>query len=423
LTDLKGKSFMAVDKNAFGGFLMGWREFQDHGIDPLHDFSELKFVGLPQDPIVFAVRDGKIDAGMVRTDTLERMAMDGRIDLADFRILNPQRMAGFPFALSTRLYPEWPFSRTRNTPDELAQKVAIALLALPSGSRTAKASNSAGWTVPLDYTSVHELYKTLRVGPYQDYGRASFADILRQYWRWLALIALLIALMLVNTAYILTLNRNLKQSQKRLTEITRQLEHSNQRLEKLSLLDGLTGIANHRHFQEVLDKEWRWAQRHGTALTLLMIDVDFFKKFNDSAGHPAGDECLRKVAQTLYGLARRPRDLVARYGGEEFAVVLPGTDKQGAAAVAERMRAAVENLAIANEGLPEKKCITVSVGVARAGKLRHAATTEIVAAADKALYEAKEAGRNCVRIAPNDLKDIHSHGDVGDGGIAPPPLH
>ncbi|MBI3545491.1 MAG: diguanylate cyclase [Gammaproteobacteria bacterium] len=402
LTDLKGKSFMAVDKNAFGGFLMGWREFKDQGIDPFRDFSELKFVGLPQDPIVTAVRDGKIDAGMVRTDTLERMAMDGKINLADFRILNPQQTAGFPFALSTRLYPEWPFSRVRTTPDGLAQKVAIALLSLPPDSAAAKASRSAGWTVPLDYNSVHELYKTLQVGPYQDYGKASLADILRQYWRWLALMAVMIVLMLINTAYILKLNRHLKKSQKQLIEITHQLENSNKQLEKLSLLDGLTGIANHRHFQDLLNKEWRWAQRHGTPLTLLMLDIDFFKKFNDSAGHPAGDECLKKVARALYDLARRPRDLVARYGGEEFTVVLPGTDTAGAVAVAERMRAAVEKLAIPNKGLPGETSVTVSIGVASAGKSRHATPTEIIAAADKALYEAKETGRNCVRVAASD---------------------
>lgn len=399
LSDLIGKSFMAVDKNAFGGFLMGWLEFKNHDIDPFQDFSELKFVGLPQDPIVLAVRDGKIDAGMVRTDTLERMAADGRIDMADFRVLNPQYVTGFPFALSTRLYPEWPFSRARHTSDELAQKVAIALLALPANSPEAKASKSAGWTVPLDYSSVHELYKILRVGPYHDYGRASLADILRQYWHWVGLISLMIALMLLNTAYILQLNRNLKLSQKKLIDITHQLEHSNHQLEKLSLIDGLTGIANHRHFQDTMNKEWRWAQRHGTPLTLLMIDIDFFKKYNDSVGHPAGDKCLKKVAQTLHKLAQRPRDLVARYGGEEFAVVLPGTDMSGAKAVAERMRAAVEHLEISNKGLDKGKHVTISVGVAYADSSRHAKPAEMLAAADKALYEAKETGRNKVCVA------------------------
>lgn len=173
LQDLRGRSFMAVDRNAFGGFLIAWREFKDRGIDPFSDFTEIRFVGLPQDPIVYAVRDGKADAGMVRTDTLERMATDGKIRLEQFRILNSQQVPGFPFALSTRLYPEWPFAKVRQTSDELAQKVAVALLSLPPGHPAVKASKSAGWTVPLDYTPVHDLYRELRVGPYKDYGRLS----------------------------------------------------------------------------------------------------------------------------------------------------------------------------------------------------------------------------------------------------------
>ena len=399
LADLKGKSFMAVDKNAFGGFLMAWREFKDRGIDPFRDFSELQFVGLPQDPIVYAVRDGKTDAGMVRTDTLERMAADGKIRLSEFRVLGSRNEPGFPFALSTRLYPEWPFARARHVSDDLAQKVTIALLSLAPDSPAAKASKSAGWTVPLDYTPVHDLYRELRVGPYAEYGRMSPTDVWRLYWRWIAA-ALGVFLMLSTVAvYILRLNRGLNQSQTRLLKASGELERANQRLEQLSTLDGLTGIPNHRHFQERLDMEWRRARREKKPLALLMIDIDLFKLLNDARGHLAGDECLRQIAQALTKCLRRPGDVVARYGGEEFAVILPGLELEKGKVLAERARAAVEGLGIAHPASPVGRFVTTSVGVASMVPDQMNTSDTLVAAADRALYRAKQKGRNRVEVA------------------------
>lgn len=399
IADLKGKSFMAVDKNAFGGFLMAWREFKNLGIDPFRDFSELQFVGLPQDPIVYAVRDGKIDAGTVRTDTLERLSADGKIHLNEFRVLNPQRVEGFPFALSTRLYPEWPFARTRHISDELAQKVAVALLSLAPSSPAAKASKSAGWTVPLSYTSVHDLYRELRVGPYVDYGKMSPADAWRHYWHWIVA-ALGTFLILSGVAvYILRLNRGLNQVQTQLLKASGELERANQRLEKLSTLDGLTGIPNHRHFQERLDMEWRRARREHKPLALLMIDIDFFKLLNDAKGHPAGDECLRQIARALTKCSRRPGEVVARYGGEEFAAILPGLDMENGKVLAERARAAVEDLGIAHPASPVGRFVTASVGVASMIPDRMNTSDSLIAAADKALYRAKQKGRNRVEAA------------------------
>lgn len=396
LEDLRGRSFMAVDKNAFGGFLMAWREFKDHDIDPFRDFTEIKFVGLPQDPIVYAVRDGKVDAGMVRTDMLERMAADGKIRLDQFRILNPQHAEGFPFALSTRLYPEWPFSKARQTSDELAQQVAIALLSLPAEHPAAKASKSAGWTVPLDYTPVHDLYRELHVGPYEDYGRMSTADILRQYWHWIGGMVLVIVALSAIAFYILRLNRILNLSQERLLSASHDLERANQRLERISTQDDLTGIANHRYFQEHLDLEWRRERRARKPLALLMIDVDYFKALNDALGHLAGDECLRRIARTLADGLHRAGDIVARYGGEEFAVILPETDARNAAVLAERLRAAVEAMGFAHPASKVGGNVTVSIGVSSLVPAEQQKPEELIAMADRALYRAKKIGRNCV---------------------------
>lgn len=190
LSDLKGKSFAAVSHGAFGGFQMAWRELKDAGIDPFEDFSNLKYMGFPQDNIVKNVRDGKVDAGTVRTDTLERMANAGEINLNDFRILNSQETPGFPFLRSTRLYPEWPFARAKNTSDEFATRVVIALLKLSPDDRPSKAGLNAGWTVPLSYQGVHDMFQELKIGPYALNGKITLIQIIQQYRNWLILIAL-----------------------------------------------------------------------------------------------------------------------------------------------------------------------------------------------------------------------------------------
>jgi len=194
LADLKGKRFMAVTPRGFGGFQMAWRELKDHGIDPFEDFAELRFSGFPQERVAFAVRDGAVDAGTFRTGSLRSLEAEGKIGLADFRVLNPQHHPGFPFQVSTRLYPEWPFSRLHNTPHDLAQKVAIALLSMPADSPAAQAGFYGGWTVPLDYQPVHELFRELRIGPYEDLGKITVADVFKNYGPWMIVAAVVLAL-------------------------------------------------------------------------------------------------------------------------------------------------------------------------------------------------------------------------------------
>ena len=168
--------------------------------------------------------------------------------------------------------------------------------------------------------------------------------------------------------------------------------------------DGLTGLANRRAFDDVFDQEWRRAEREGTSLSLLLLDIDRFKLFNDTYGHQAGDECLRLVAGAVAGALKRPGDLAARYGGEEIAVLLPTTDASGAATIAEVVRSAVQELALGHERNPPIGLLTASIGVATstvAQRKTGAATPELLLlAADQALYRAKESGRNRVERAP-----------------------
>jgi diguanylate cyclase (GGDEF)-like protein/PAS domain S-box-containing protein len=178
-----------------------------------------------------------------------------------------------------------------------------------------------------------------------------------------------------------------------------QLEEANRRLEALAGQDGLTGLANRRTFDNALAREHRRAVRDRTRLAMIMIDVDWFKPFNDRYGHPAGDECLKQVSRAIENTLHRPGDIVARYGGEEFAVLLPNTDENGAATIAERIRRAVLALAIEHDASPAKVA-TISAGVASCAPSAFDAGLEaLMRDADQALYRAKNSGRNVVVCA------------------------
>ena len=215
LEDLHGKSFMAVDATSLGGFQMAWRELQAKGINPYEDFSKLEFGGI-HDHVVRSVVNGKIDAGTVRTDILERMSNAGDLDLKDVRIINPQTDSNFPFSLSTRLYPEWPFSKVQQTSDELAKKVALALFAMPNDHPAALAGKYAVWDLPLDYQQVHELFQELKLPPYDVIGKFTFDDVIKKYWYWGLLAALVLLAMSVLTSAVVRRNKRLKRIQLRM---------------------------------------------------------------------------------------------------------------------------------------------------------------------------------------------------------------
>ncbi len=179
--------------------------------------------------------------------------------------------------------------------------------------------------------------------------------------------------------------------------MTDRLNIANLELQRLNAVDGLTGIANRRHFDEMLAKEWRRCMRDDQWLSLMICDVDFFKQYNDTYGHQAGDECLKSVARLLKEQLRRPADLVARYGGEEFAVILPGTGDAGARRLAQRMCRAVESEVIPHQYSPVAPVVTLSIGVATAMPRQDDQSLDtLLQAADRALYQAKDQGRNQV---------------------------
>ncbi|HEV7922854.1 MAG TPA: GGDEF domain-containing protein [Thermoanaerobaculia bacterium] len=256
----------------------------------------------------------------------------------------------------------------------------------------------------LEYTNLGEGSYTFRVrargasgetGPETTWRFAVLPPWYRTAWAialWLLVAAGLVALLVrMRTRALYVQAEKLRL---RVGEQTVALTEANARLAQLAVSDALTGIPNRREFERVLEVEWERALRHDEPLALVLLDLDHFKLLNDTHGHPAGDECLRRIGQLLAETIRTSGDVAARYGGEEFALLLPSTDTASAEVVAERLRNLIERLGIHN--------VTASFGVAAMIPARLGDPASLVAAADRALYAAKRAGRNCVRVEGDD---------------------
>jgi diguanylate cyclase (GGDEF)-like protein len=193
-----------------------------------------------------------------------------------------------------------------------------------------------------------------------------------------------------------------------------ELKQQRDLLGRLSAIDGLTGIPNRRAFDERFDAEWRRAIRVRGALALAMIDIDYFKAFNDSHGHVEGDECLRCVAKTLEAAARRGEDFVGRYGGEEFVLLSSSGDQASIAGLVETLRARIEALRLPHGASAVAPWITVSSGVALCRPTPEMQATDLLESADAELYKAKHRGRNCVSVATYSVGEASVEGCAGD---------
>jgi diguanylate cyclase (GGDEF)-like protein len=258
----------------------------------------------------------------------------------------------------------------------------------------------------LEYTNLSEGTYTFRVhtrgasgqiGPETSWTFTVLPPWYRTLWAfllWTALfVVLIVAVVRLRTR---SLHVQAETLRARVEEQTIALREANARLEILAVSDDLTGIPNRREFERALAAEWERGIRHQTPLALILLDLDHFKDLNDTRGHQAGDECLRRIGAVLFETIRGSADVAARYGGEEFALLLPTTDAASAAAAAERLRQIIERMRI-EPGLPQQ-VITASFGIASVNPTREADPSTLVARADRALYVAKRSGRNCVRI-------------------------
>lgn len=217
----------------------------------------------------------------------------------------------------------------------------------------------------------------------------------------IALAAFAGGILLAVSGILLPMQQVYRAREARLLREREQLEACNAALAHQAASDGLLGIANRREFDRVLELEWLRAARERQPLSLLMIDIDCFKCFNDSYGHQRGDDCLREVADTLRAAAARPGDLVARYGGEEMVVLMPHTGTEGAIRLAERIHAMLAERALPFPASPVAGHVTVSIGVSSMLPVRDADQAVLVRQADEGLYAAKESGRNGTSTVPH----------------------
>lgn len=258
-----------------------------------------------------------------------------------------------------------------------------------TGSGTARGA-SAATVVGKDY-----FWKIISVLPPEDL--QAYKWQVEAGWVWIY--AVVVVLLGLSSGFLAVLGVRRKEAEEQRELVIGQLQKAQEELKRLAALDGLTGVANRRQFDEVLAKEWQRARRNGQPLGLVIADIDHFKLYNDAHGHLAGDDCLRQVSRALERALRRPGDTLARYGGEEFAAILPNTDAQGAGRVAEAMRQAVMNADIAHGDSVVAPVVTVSLGGASSDLGGYAKPKDLVKAADQALYRAKDQGRNQVAMA------------------------
>jgi two-component system, chemotaxis family, response regulator WspR len=209
-----------------------------------------------------------------------------------------------------------------------------------------------------------------------------------------------------SAAYLTQIQRD--EAYRALRKSQQQLMETNLELQRLTNVDGLTGLSNRRYFEEFFETEWRQSMRTGDPISLLMIDIDHFKQYNDTYGHVAGDEVLREVAGAIRGAFSRPKDLAVRIGGEEFVVVLPQTSAYDLPILAQKAVQAVQHLALPHAASPVEARVTISVGGATATPGQEDPSFSLVEAADRAMYEAKRSGRNRAAMAPTQRRESSS---------------
>jgi diguanylate cyclase (GGDEF)-like protein len=331
------------------------------------------------DEAVEAVLSGTADVGFVRTGFIETLQHEGNLPVGQLKFINLQKIQNFPFAVSTRLYPEWPFVALPHVPEDTVKRVARALLLITPDMPVAQTTGIAGFTVPADYEPVQQLARVLPLPPYET-REFDAGDVWQRYrWSILAGVAAGILIILLSVG-LLVGNRRLRQ-----TETA---------LRKLATTDGLTGVANRRHFFYLAEAELARVQRFRRPAAILLLDLDHFKIINDTHGHAAGDAVLKTFAKTTRDALRKV-DRLGRIGGEEFAVLLPGSDIDEARRFAERLR---ERVAERKTSIAHHRVVvTVSIGIAimRPADLGPRA---VLQRADVALYRAKAAGRDRVEV-------------------------
>ena len=389
------KTLAAVAPNSLGGWLMAVETFQENNVNL--EGIDRKFLS-SHDAVVAAVVNGDADVGIIRTGILEKMAHDGLIDMDTLFIIHEKSYIGFPYRVSTKLYPEWSIAKLRHVPIETANQLAAALLGLSHASHDTKAAVREAWTVPSDYSSVHSLLKKFRLPPY-DETNLDVRRFIQHYALWFYTI---VAFLLVLVLHAIYSNHHNRQLEREVRRRTRALRKANSNLSRLARTDPLTGLHNRRYFMEFAQQYVSLAHRNKTEMQFLSLDLDHFKQVNDRYGHHVGDDVLKLFATTLVPLLRST-DLLARTGGEEFVICLQNTTLEGAKVFARKIIETIRELRYRTVE-DETVTFTVSIGIASLSWGEN--LEDVLCRSDHALYRAKENGRDQFVLA--DPPETHS---------------
>jgi diguanylate cyclase (GGDEF)-like protein len=386
LQDLRGRRIAISGPRFMGGYQAQVFELIQAGVRVPEDVDFLE-VGR-HDAVVEAVLEGRADVGFVRTGILESLAAEGRLDPARLQVIHRQRLAGYPYAVSTRLYPEWPFVALPHVEGAMVRRISAALLSLEASHPAARAAYIGGFSPPLDYLPVETLARTLRLPPFDAAPPFLWRDVWSRYAAFIVALGVAAGLVVVLFLMVARRNRQLAQSVAALVEAQDTLHH-------IAYHDALTGLPNRALLADRLRQDMRRARRDGHRIAVAYIDLDGFKAANDTYGHAVGDRLLVEVAGRLREVLR-DGDTVARLGGDEFVAVLSGVEpRHHGVAVIERLLAAIaEPVSIDGRTLQ----VSGSVGVSYFPQDGEIEADQLLRQADHAMYDAKTAGRNCYRI-------------------------
>jgi len=382
LSDLVNQDVAAVNKNSLGGWIAAFRELDTIDISE-ESFHSLNFLGT-HDQVVYSIQNKTFDIGIVRTDTLERMQAEGKIDTANFHVLPPlnkfdnkgSAIKEFPLLLSTRLYPEWPLASLQHISENIAEKVSAALIMMQPDSDAARNAKILGWTIPKNYREVDSAFAQLKIGYYEKLADYSLADIATRYWKYILIALLLIVLLVINTLYIISVNKKLKETQ---DELRFKATH-----------DRLTGLPNRILFYEIANRFLHIALREQTKNIVLVLNLDQFKNINDTYGHDIGDLLLQEVSQRMSNVLRNS-DIIARVGSDEFLAMLSHIESvKSFKTIMQRLIEVVTQPFETDNGLT----ITVGCSIGVAHYPKHGSLLkDLISKAGDALHQAKHGSR------------------------------
>jgi diguanylate cyclase (GGDEF)-like protein len=407
LRDLKGRRVAISGPRFLGGYQAQAFELTQVGVR-VPDDLDLLVVGR-HDAVVEAVLEGRADAGFIRTGIIESLVAEGRLDASQLVVLNPQALAGYPFAVSTRLYPEWPFVALPHVDRTTVRRISAALLGLEAVHPAARAAGIAGFSPPLDYLPVETLARSLRLPPFDHVPPFAWRDVWSRYDHFIVALGGVSALVVGLLVVLSRRNRQLAHSVAALVEAQRTLQH-------VAWHDALTGLPNRTLLADRLHQDMRRVRRNHEFLALAYIDLDGFKAVNDTHGHAVGDRLLVEIARRMRAVLRDV-DTVARLGGDEFAAIFTDLGEVSVSQpLIERLLATIAT-PVRIDDLNLR--VSGSIGVSYFPQHGEIEAEQLLRQADHAMYEAKLSGKNCCCVFVGELL---AQGEAAAARPGPPAL-